>query len=130
MVTSRKLFHTTMPLRLSRPRLDPPRSSPAGLPVPAAVDPLVEVDGRFGIIFARLDGPTMLALLANEPQWLESWPASLALHAQMHRHTCRELPARREALHARSTTPALLDHLRERACIAWTGCSWRRHLPR
>ncbi|HRW49502.1 MAG: phosphotransferase [Caldilinea sp.] len=113
-----KLFHTTMPFAsVAAEARSAQIVTAAGLPVPAAVDPLVEVDGRFGIIFARLDGPTMLALLANEPQWLEELAGQFgALHAQMHRHTCRELPSQREALaRAIDYAPALPDHLRERA---------------
>ena len=89
-----KLFHATMPVAsVAAEARSAQIVTAAGLPAPAAIDPLIEVDGRHGIVYMRVDGPTMLALLANEPQRLEELAGQFgALHAQMHRHTCRELP--------------------------------------
>jgi len=113
-----KLFHATMPVAsIAAEARSAQIVTAAGLPAPAAIDPLIEVDGRHGIVYMRVDGPTMLALLANEPQRLEELAGQFgALHAQMHRHTCRELPGQHAALErAIANAPALPDHLRERA---------------
>jgi aminoglycoside phosphotransferase (APT) family kinase protein len=56
----------------------------AGLPVPA-VDRLVQVDGRCGIVFERLEGPSMLKDLAARPWKLFPLARQLGqLHAQIH----------------------------------------------
>lgn len=59
----------------------------AGLPVPVP-GKVVTVDGAFGVVFERIDGPTMLDLLATHPQ--ESGPLArllAELHARV--HECR-----------------------------------------
>jgi uncharacterized protein (TIGR02172 family) len=56
----------------------------AGLPVPAAEE-LVRVDGRLGIVFERVAGPSMLKALEARPQMIFSVSRLLAeLHAGMH----------------------------------------------
>jgi aminoglycoside phosphotransferase (APT) family kinase protein len=56
----------------------------AGLPVPAAEE-LVEVDGRPGIIFERVHGPSMLQVLEKQPGKVLSIARQLAeLHVRMH----------------------------------------------
>ncbi len=55
-----------------------------GLPVPATEE-IVEVDGRLGIVFERLHGPSLLKVLEAQPWKLFSiarWQAEL--HAKMH----------------------------------------------
>jgi uncharacterized protein (TIGR02172 family) len=55
-----------------------------GLPVPSA-DELVEIDGRPGIIFERLYGPSMLRVIEKQPLKSISMARLLAeLHARMH----------------------------------------------
>ena len=62
----------------------------AGLSAPAvydssAEDGLFEVDGRLGILFEWIDGPTMLRDLGRRPWMLVTHSKALAaLHAQMH----------------------------------------------
>lgn len=113
-----KLFHATMPFAsvVAEARFAAVVTA-AGLPTPAAIDPLIEMDGRYGVIYARVDGPTMLALLASEPQRLEELAGEFgALHAQMHTCTCSALPGQRAALErAIAYAPALPEHLRGRA---------------
>ena len=61
----------------------------AGLPVPA-VEGTVEVDGRPGIIFERVDGPSMLSELGRRPWQVRNLAHLLAdLHLRV--HAC-ELP--------------------------------------
>jgi uncharacterized protein (TIGR02172 family) len=58
----------------------------AGLPVPAA-DELVEIEGRLGIIFERVEGISMLKMLETQPWRFMAASRQLAeLHAHM--HTC------------------------------------------
>lgn len=66
----------------------------AGLPVPA-VDRLVEVDGRCGIVFERLEGPSMLKDLTAHPwKWFALASQLGQLHAQIHRSSMPpELPS-------------------------------------
>jgi uncharacterized protein (TIGR02172 family) len=55
-----------------------------GLPVPAAEE-IVEVDGRKGIVFERVQGPSMLNVLSAKPWTLIAFSRQLGeLHARMH----------------------------------------------
>jgi aminoglycoside phosphotransferase (APT) family kinase protein len=70
----------------------------AGLPVPSA-EAVVEVDGRRGIVFERVEGPTMLCTLASRPWTLAQSAHLLAeLHVSMHRLTAAGLPPLKERL--------------------------------
>jgi len=74
----------------------------AGLPVPAAYD-LIEVDGRWGIVFERINGVSLLEYIQRRPWNVLGAIRQLAeLHAQIHR-----CPA-----------PAWLPTLRERITAA------------
>ena len=72
-----------------------------GLPVPR-VDGVIEEAGRPGIVFERVDGPSMLSRVTRFP-----WPVTrlarvLAdLHESVHRHRMPELPSLRDALSRR-----------------------------
>jgi aminoglycoside phosphotransferase (APT) family kinase protein len=71
----------------------------AGIPAPPVVD-LIEVDGRPGIVFERVRGPSMLEALNARP-W-RAWPLARALaelHASVHRAAAAPvLPSQREQL--------------------------------
>ncbi|MBX2997013.1 MAG: phosphotransferase [Caldilineaceae bacterium] len=70
----------------------------AGLAAPA-IGELVEVDGRRGLIYERVDGPTLLQSVARRPWTLAQAARQLAtLHAQMHNTSRPELPSQREQL--------------------------------
>src|SRR5215208_6941645 len=57
----------------------------AGLPVPAAYE-LVEVEGRTGIVFERIDGVSLLEAVQARPWALFGAIRQLAdLHARIHR---------------------------------------------
>lgn len=72
--------------------------SDAGLPVPA-VHGIMEVDGRHGIIYERVDGPSMLKELISKPEKLEHFANLFAkLHTQMHALQIRGLPSQRQQL--------------------------------
>lgn len=72
--------------------------SEAGLPVPAVYG-IVEVDGRHGIIYDNVDGPSMLGELVSKPEELEHFASVFAkLHAQMHSLEIRGLASQRQQL--------------------------------
>jgi uncharacterized protein (TIGR02172 family) len=69
-----------------------------GLPVPATGG-MIEVDGRHGILFERIDGSSMLRQLGAKP-WtaIPSLHVFADLHVRMHAHTVREFPSQRQHL--------------------------------
>jgi uncharacterized protein (TIGR02172 family) len=74
----------------------------AGLPAPAVYE-LVEVEGRWGIVFERIDGVSMLDYTERKPWTLFSVIRRFAeLHAEMHRSQAPAgLPTLRERIAAR-----------------------------
>ena len=70
----------------------------AGLPVPT-VEGIVEVEGRQGIIFERIEGPSMLDELSSKPWKLGRYAQMMAeLHAAMHSCKLPELSSQQEGL--------------------------------
>jgi uncharacterized protein (TIGR02172 family) len=70
----------------------------AGLPVPA-VDRMVEAERRPGIVFERIEGPTMSQAMLSAPMGLFKMAESMAeIHAAMHSCEVPDLPARRDRL--------------------------------
>ena len=67
-----------------------------GLPVPATGN-VVAVDGRFGILFERIAGPSMLQQFSARP-WtvVHSLRVFTDLHLAMHTRTVPGLPSQRE----------------------------------
>lgn len=94
----------------------------AGLPVPA-VDRLVEVDGRCGIVFERLEGPSMLKDLTAHPwKWIALASQLGQLHAQIHRSSMPpELPSQYQqienGIEAAADIPESIKEA-SRACLA------------
>jgi len=74
----------------------------AGAPVPA-VDDLVEVEGRRGIVYERVVGPSMMDLMQADPATVPRYAYLLAeLHAALHAHPAvPELPSQRARLQDR-----------------------------
>ena len=57
----------------------------AGLPVPAVIEGLIEVGQREGIVFERVDGPTMTEYLKDRPDQVEDCARQAAeLQARIH----------------------------------------------
>lgn len=80
----------------------------AGLPVPA-VERIVEVRGRLGIVFERIKGPSMGDMLTHEPWKLFRLARVMAeLQATMHSCEIPELPSRRQRLEERIRAVAAL----------------------
>lgn len=56
----------------------------AGMPAPGGVE-LVEVDGRKGVLFERVEGPTLLQAMAAKPWRIAYYADMMAdLHSQIH----------------------------------------------
>jgi tRNA A-37 threonylcarbamoyl transferase component Bud32 len=74
----------------------------AGLPVPA-VDDVIEVEGRLGIVFERIEGPSLLGHTQARPWKLfAAVRLAAALHADIHRYSAPAgLPSFRERILAR-----------------------------
>jgi len=91
----------------------------AGLPAPA-VEGIVDVDGRLGIIFERIEGPSMLRELTSKPGKLFRLARSLAeLHVAMHSCELPELPSQQGKLENDIRAVAALPaHVREAALKA------------
>ena len=69
-----------------------------GLAVPK-VEGIIEVDGRRGIVYERIDGPSMLKTLTARPWTIIRLARLLAdLHAAMHTRRILALPSQREHL--------------------------------
>jgi len=69
-----------------------------GVPVPA-VGKVIEVDGRMGIVFERVEGPTMLEDMLSRPWKLTRYARMMAeLQAEMHSREIAALPSLREDL--------------------------------
>ena len=72
--------------------------SALGVPCPAVYGTLT-VDGRRGIVFARIDAPVMARVIQDRPLRLGALARQLAeLHAAIHACHSAELPAQRERL--------------------------------
>jgi aminoglycoside phosphotransferase (APT) family kinase protein len=70
-----------------------------GLPVPSVGDVLT-VEGRMGIVFDRVSGPTLVEYFSVHP-WtiLQSVRVFTDLHLAMHSKTVPDLPSQRQFLH-------------------------------
>ncbi len=125
-----KLFHTGWSLSAVQHEAHISRIVHAtGLPVPASGG-MIEIHGRYGILFERIDGPSMLHQLGAKPWAAISMLHAFAdLHLSMHAHAMRELPSQRQhlthqirqasSLPAEWTAAALdaLDHLPDGTCL-------------
>lgn len=70
----------------------------AGIPSPLAGE-VVEVDGRRGIVYERVDGPDMLEALKTSPLNVAVFARQLAqLHLTMHRSANDSLPSQRGSM--------------------------------
>ncbi len=73
----------------------------AGLPAPA-VGEVIEVDGRFGLTYARVDGPLLGDVALSKPWRAGASARAFAdLHAKIHACVLPELPSQRQRLESR-----------------------------
>jgi aminoglycoside phosphotransferase (APT) family kinase protein len=93
----------------------------AGLAAPRFVG-TTRVDGRFGLVYERVDGPSMLAVIAERPERALDLAARLAeLHAAMHEQPGGELPAAAEGLGQAIRAAKVGDAIREAALARVAG---------
>jgi uncharacterized protein (TIGR02172 family) len=85
-----------------------------------AIGDTVEVDGRLGIVYERITGPSMLDALAHQPWGLPNLAHQFAeVHAAMHSCERPELPSQRQNLsRAVEYAPGLADVTRQRLLAA------------
>jgi aminoglycoside phosphotransferase (APT) family kinase protein len=86
----------------------------AGVPTPR-VDEIVEIEGRVGIIFERVNGPTLLHAMFTHPWETPRLARAFAeLHLAVHRARVPELPSAKAALEwAMRNAEGLTDAQRE-----------------
>jgi aminoglycoside phosphotransferase (APT) family kinase protein len=87
----------------------------AGLAAPA-VGELVEIDGQRGLLYERIEGPTLLQTVARRPWTMAQAARQFAtLHAEMHTVRRPQLPSQHEQLrHAINAAPSLTEELKAR----------------
>jgi uncharacterized protein (TIGR02172 family) len=90
----------------------------AGLPVPATGQ-VIKSDGHYGIVFERVNGPSMLAEMSAEPWKLIQYARVLAeLHVAMHDVTVPGLPSQRERLRRRIQGSAAMPSGQKAAALS------------
>ena len=92
----------------------------ASLPVPRAADDLVEMDGRWGILYERVNGPSMLTRMRQQPWKVVAFGRKLAeLQIAIHACPAPDLPEWNQRI-ARDikAAPELTDELRQVALKA------------
>lgn len=83
-----KLFYSSMPRKATEAEARAARvADEAGVPTPAVGD-TIEVDGRCGVVFERIDGPSMQAQLLTRP-WQISRLAKHLAELQAAIHACK-----------------------------------------
>jgi aminoglycoside phosphotransferase (APT) family kinase protein len=94
-----KLYHAGWPMAMIEDEARISRQvAQTGLPVPAVGDVLT-LEGRTGIVFQRVSGPTLVQDFATHP-WtvLRSVCVFTDLHLAMHAQTLPDLPSQRQQL--------------------------------
>jgi hypothetical protein len=92
----------------------------AGLPVPAVMGEIIEVDKRLGVIYERLESVSMLETMKRQPWKFLGFAKKLAaLHAEIHQLSLPDLPSQRSNLeYIIQHAEHLPDALRARALAA------------
>ncbi|MGE5334979.1 MAG: phosphotransferase family protein [Nitrososphaerota archaeon] len=89
----------------------------AGVPSPS-VDDLIKVDGRAGIIYERIAGPSLLGVLMSHPLRVAAVARMMGeVHASVHAHTIAGLPLLREVLARRIQSVTRLPPELRRAAL-------------
>lgn len=94
-----KLFHEGWALSAVKWEEKTARTiSDAGLPVPAVYG-IIQLNGRFGILYDHIDGRSMLKDLMSNPSKLDNYATLFArLHAKIHSLQVKELPSQHQRL--------------------------------
>ncbi len=94
-----KLFYDWCPLSWVRHEIEIGRAvASSGLPAPKLLA-ATQVDGRPGIVFERVEGPTMLSAINSKPWMLTKYARLFSeVHAHIHEHSGAGFPPLRPAL--------------------------------
>src|SRR5262245_26397068 len=94
-----KLYYAGWPASAAAHEADIGRAlAGTGLPVPA-VGRALEVDGRYGLLFERITGPSLLQQFSAKPWTVtESLRVFTDLHLTIHTESVAGLPSQREQL--------------------------------
>ena len=93
-------------------------SQQTGFAVPA-VGEVLEVEGRFGVVYQRIEGQTMLSGIMAQPWWVLGFGSQLAeLHIDMHCRSATNLPSQRERLTNKISAAPHLDNVSKAAVLA------------
>jgi len=105
-----KLFRADTPAAWVQAEAEKSRRAYAlGLPAPETGDCL-QIEGRWGIVFERIDGPTLLNATLRAPWRMARYARVLAdVQIANHRHRSAELPSLRESLDAGIRSAPMLD---------------------
>jgi uncharacterized protein (TIGR02172 family) len=88
-----------------------------GLPVPA-VGEIVEIDGRFGLEYERVEGMSMLDVLSHKPWLYRQQAHQLAeLQVEMHQRHVAGMPSQRERLERKIRNAGLLSEKVRQAAL-------------
>lgn len=94
-----KLFRQDFPVESVRYEADVASMAyEAGLTVPAVGD-IVHLDGRTGILYERIEGPSLRKTIEARP-WALLWAVDrfVSLQVAMHERACPQLPSQRERM--------------------------------
>ncbi len=90
----------------------------AGVPVPAT-EQIIRVDGRYGIVFERINGLSMLAEMSAKPWILLKHARLMAeLHMAMHELFVPGLPSQRDYMQRRITDASTLSRSQKEAALS------------
>jgi uncharacterized protein (TIGR02172 family) len=111
-----KLFHDFVPERWIQHEVHVGRLvMESGLNAPN-IGQLVRVNGRRGVLYERIDGPSMLHILVKQPWRLFALAREFAaIHAQIHKCAAPQLPSQRSQLRRTiERVPHLSDAITQR----------------
>lgn len=88
----------------------------AGLAAPQPFGDIVEQDGRFGIVYQRIDGSTLLEEILSQPKSIAHYAGILAeLHYALHQKMVSGLPSQKERLrYSIDVAPTLTTNEKQR----------------
>ena len=105
-----KLFFPSRPRTTAETEAQAARvAHEAGVPTPA-VGEIIELDGRYGVVFERIDGPSMGAQMGTHPWQLRRLARQLAeLQAAVHACKAPELISLKDEIRSEISRTAALD---------------------
>ena len=113
-----KLFHLNVPAERIYREAETAKAIRHHAPITPAVSEVIQHDGRTGIVFERLGGPTMEHALCTRPWRMNRFMQELAeLHVRLHCRASFPLPTMREKLEGKIERRAELTPDRRRELL-------------